>query len=117
MWTCSHTLLTRLGIVPLALFFLLMPLVDGVDSWLRDARHHPAKIEDAVPFLHQWPLLSFLFYLFVLDFVAYWLHRWQHRFEWWWALHALHHSQRQMGFGPTTAITCWTISRSTAPLF
>ncbi len=93
-----YTLLTRLGIVPLLLFFLLMPLVDGVDGWLRMHDIVPAKIEDFIPALHQWPLLSFLFYLVVLDFVAYWLHRWQHRFEWWWALHALHHSQRQMGF-------------------
>ena len=93
-----YTLLTRLGVVPLAFFFLLMPLVDGIDGWMRLHGIIPAKIEDVLPALNEWPLVSFLFYLVLLDFVAYWLHRWQHRFEWWWALHALHHSQRQMGF-------------------
>src|SRR5690606_24806863 len=32
----------------------------------------------------------------VLDLVEYLVHRGQHRFAWWWRLHALHHSQRQM---------------------
>ncbi|MBL8521843.1 MAG: sterol desaturase family protein [Betaproteobacteria bacterium] len=93
-----YTLLNRLGLLPLMMFFLLMPLVDGLDGWLRMHDIIPAKIEDVFPALHQWPVVSFLFYLVVLDFVAYWLHRGQHRFDWWWALHALHHSQRQMGF-------------------
>ncbi len=94
----TYTLLTRLGIVPLLLFFLMMPVVDGLDGWLRLHGIIPAKLEDAFPALNDWPLLSFLCYLVLLDFVAYWLHRWQHRFNWWWALHALHHSQRDMGF-------------------
>jgi sterol desaturase/sphingolipid hydroxylase (fatty acid hydroxylase superfamily) len=37
-------------------------------------------------------------YLVVLDAVDYWLHRGQHRLQWWWQLHAVHHSQRQMTF-------------------
>jgi sterol desaturase/sphingolipid hydroxylase (fatty acid hydroxylase superfamily) len=39
-----------------------------------------------------------------VDFFDYWLHRGQHRFEWWWRLHALHHSQRQM--------TMWSDNRN-----
>jgi sterol desaturase/sphingolipid hydroxylase (fatty acid hydroxylase superfamily) len=93
-----YTLLQRLGVIPLAIFLLLMPIVDGIDGWLRMHDFIPPKVEDALPFLHDQPLLSFLFYLVVLDFVAYWLHRWQHRINAWWALHALHHSQRQMSF-------------------
>ncbi|MCE2988803.1 MAG: sterol desaturase family protein, partial [Nitrosomonadaceae bacterium] len=58
----------------------------------------PPNLEDLMPWLNAHPLLSFLFYLVLLDFVAYWLHRWQHRFNWWWSLHALHHSQREMSF-------------------
>jgi sterol desaturase/sphingolipid hydroxylase (fatty acid hydroxylase superfamily) len=80
------------------MFALLTPLVDGLDGWLRLQGTVPWKLEDLWPALHAHPLVSFLVYLVILDFVAYWLHRWQHRFEWWWALHSLHHSQRQMGF-------------------
>jgi len=40
----------------------------------------------------------------VFDFANYWLHRAQHRFNWWWALHSLHHSQRQM--------TMWSDNRN-----
>jgi sterol desaturase/sphingolipid hydroxylase (fatty acid hydroxylase superfamily) len=32
----------------------------------------------------------------VLDFGEYWRHRLQHRLPWWWALHSVHHDQRQM---------------------
>jgi sterol desaturase/sphingolipid hydroxylase (fatty acid hydroxylase superfamily) len=93
-----YTLINRLGFVPLAVFLLLMPLVGGLDSWLRMQNIIPPKLEDALPFLHDSPLLSFVFYLVILDFVAYWLHRAQHQINLWWALHSLHHSQRQMTF-------------------
>ncbi len=93
-----YTALQRLGFIPLAIFLLLMPLVDGIDGWLRMHDIIPPKLEDALPFLHDAPLLGFAFYLVLLDFVAYWLHRWQHRVDAWWALHSLHHSQREMSF-------------------
>jgi sterol desaturase/sphingolipid hydroxylase (fatty acid hydroxylase superfamily) len=93
-----YTMLHRLGFVPLLLFFLLMPLVDALDGALRMHNIIPPNLEDLVPWLAGAPLVSFLVYLVVLDFVAYWLHRWQHRFNWWWSLHALHHSQREMSF-------------------
>jgi sterol desaturase/sphingolipid hydroxylase (fatty acid hydroxylase superfamily) len=93
-----YTLINRLGFVPLATFLLLLPLVDGLDSWLRMQNIIPPKLEDALPFLHDSPFLSFIFYLVILDFVAYWLHRGQHQINVWWALHSLHHSQRQMTF-------------------
>lgn len=93
-----YTLINRLGFVPLAVFLLLMPLVGGLDSWLRMRDIIPPKLEDALPFLHESPFLSFVFYLVILDFVAYWLHRAQHQINLWWALHSLHHSQRQMTF-------------------
>jgi sterol desaturase/sphingolipid hydroxylase (fatty acid hydroxylase superfamily) len=93
-----YTLLQRLGLIPLAMFLLLLPLVDGVDGWLRMHDIIPPKLEDALPFLNTSPLTSFVLYLLVLDFVGYWLHRWQHHFGVWWALHSLHHSQQQMNF-------------------
>ena len=93
-----YTCLVRLGILPLAIFFLLLPLVDGVDGWLRLNDFIPPKIEDAFPTLFAHPFVSFLAYLVVVDFAMYWLHRAQHRIGLWWALHALHHSQRSMTF-------------------
>jgi sterol desaturase/sphingolipid hydroxylase (fatty acid hydroxylase superfamily) len=55
-------------------------------------------LEAMPPGLAERPLASFLVYLVVLDFAQYLVHRAQHRFGWWWALHAVHHSQRQMTF-------------------
>ena len=43
-------------------------------------------------------MVGFLIYLVVLDFFDYWYHRASHQFHWWWGLHSLHHSQRQMSF-------------------
>jgi sterol desaturase/sphingolipid hydroxylase (fatty acid hydroxylase superfamily) len=93
-----YTMLNRLGFVPLLLFLALMPLIDGLDGWLRMNDVIPWKLEDALPWLNTEPIWSFVVYLVLLDLFAYWLHRAQHQFEWWWALHSLHHSQRQMSF-------------------
>ena len=94
----AYTLLVRLGVLPLAIFFLLLPVVDGLDGWLRMHDVIPPKLEDAFPALFDHPVASFLAYLVVIDFVLYWVHRAQHACGWWWALHALHHSQREMTF-------------------
>jgi sterol desaturase/sphingolipid hydroxylase (fatty acid hydroxylase superfamily) len=48
--------------------------------------------------------VSLLLYLLVFDFVDYWIHRGQHQWRWWWRLHSLHHSQRQM--------TMWSDNRN-----
>jgi sterol desaturase/sphingolipid hydroxylase (fatty acid hydroxylase superfamily) len=94
----AYTVLVRLGVIPLAIFFLLLPVVDGLDGWLRLHGFIPPKLEDAFPALFDHPVVSFLAYLVVIDFVLYWVHRAQHSFGFWWALHALHHSQREMTF-------------------
>jgi len=91
-----YTILHSLGFVPLAVFLLLNPLVDGVDGSLRMHGYIPPSLEQLLPWLATHPLVAFLIYLAILDFAEYWRHRLQHRFNWWWALHALHHSQRQM---------------------
>ncbi len=93
-----YTMLHRLGFIPLLLFFMLVPLFDALDGMLRMHDLIPPNIEDALPWLNSAPLWSFIFYLVLLDFVAYWLHRGQHHFNWWWSLHSLHHSQREMSF-------------------
>lgn len=93
-----YTMLQRLGFVPLAFFLVMIPFIDGLDAWLRMQNIIPPKLEDALPFLNGSPFWSFVFYLVILDFIGYWLHRGQHKFNVWWALHSLHHSQRQMSF-------------------
>jgi sterol desaturase/sphingolipid hydroxylase (fatty acid hydroxylase superfamily) len=93
-----YTLLARLGLVPLAIFLLLSPLFDSLAELLRAVGFTPFNLDALWPGVTDVPLVTFVLYLLVLDFVDYWMHRGQHTFRWWWALHALHHSQRQMSF-------------------
>jgi sterol desaturase/sphingolipid hydroxylase (fatty acid hydroxylase superfamily) len=91
-----YTLIHRLGLFRLFLFFSLDPLwtelaakarLMGWPTWAADA-WWPGVSDTA------W--VSFVLYLLLFDAVDYVLHRAQHRYNWWWQLHALHHSQRQM---------------------
>ncbi len=91
-----YTFLHRLGLFTLVLFFVLDPLVDQVAGALRLEGVSNFNLDDLWPGVTSIPLVAFCLYLVVLDFVNYWVHRAQHRVRWWWALHALHHSQRQM---------------------
>ncbi|HSO07021.1 MAG TPA: sterol desaturase family protein [Pelomicrobium sp.] len=93
-----YTLLQRLGLIPLFLFLALGPLFLALQQWLRLRGFSPLQLEELLPPLRDSAVLSFLAYLLVLDFADYWMHRLQHRVGAWWALHALHHSQRQMTF-------------------
>ncbi len=99
-----YTLLHRLGLFRVALFFTLDPLWDGLVGELR-LRGMPAWSADALwPGLTDIAWVSFVLYLLLFDLADYALHRAQHRFRWWWQLHALHHSQRQM--------TMWSDNRN-----
>ena len=93
-----YTLLTRLGIVPLMLFFVLLPVTSGMDEWLRLHNLLPRELEHLSPWLLANPLPSFFLYLVAIDFFSYWRHRLQHRFGIWWKLHSLHHSQKMLSF-------------------
>jgi sterol desaturase/sphingolipid hydroxylase (fatty acid hydroxylase superfamily) len=61
-------------------------------------------LDDLWPGVTDIALVSFVLYLLLFDLVDYALHRGQHAFGWWWQLHAVHHSQRQM--------TMWTDNRN-----
>lgn len=91
-----YTFLHRLGLFSLALFFFLDPLVDRIAGTLRLEGVSHFNLDDLWPGVTSIPLVSFVLYLVVLDLFNYWVHRGQHRLRWWWALHSLHHSQRQM---------------------
>lgn len=91
-----YTLIHRLGLFRLAMFFSLDPLLDMVSGEMRLAGLPTWQLDALWPGVSDVPWVSFLLYLLVFDFFNYWLHRAQHQFEWWWALHSLHHSQRSM---------------------
>lgn len=91
-----YTLIHRLGLVRLAMFFSIEPLWDAIAGELRLAGMPSWQLDGLWPGVTDIAWVSLLLYLLVFDFVAYWLHRGQHQFNWWWALHSLHHSQRQM---------------------
>ncbi|MFT3719777.1 sterol desaturase family protein [Pseudorhodoferax sp.] len=99
-----YTLVHRLGLFRLALFFTLEPWTDSLFGWLRVAGLPAWQLDDLWPGVTDVPWVSLLLYLVLFDFVDYWIHRGQHGMRWWWSLHALHHSQRQM--------TMWSDNRN-----
>ncbi len=93
-----YSLLAKLGLMPLLAFAALWGLLVPIERELRLAGYTPWSLEDLIPALTQWPGLSLIAYIVIIDFGEYWRHRLQHRWNWWWQLHALHHAQQQMTF-------------------
>jgi sterol desaturase/sphingolipid hydroxylase (fatty acid hydroxylase superfamily) len=92
----TYAALNRLGVISVAVFFLLDPLADMLTELLHVNNLRPFNLDDLWPGVSDRPLVSFLMYLVVLDFFDYWYHRAQHNVRWMWALHSLHHSQQNM---------------------
>ena len=99
-----YTLIHRLGLFRVGLFLWVDPVLDTWMGELRVQGFGTFHLEEVWPGVTDGPLASFVIYLVVFDFVNYWLHRAQHQWHWWWALHAVHHSQRHM--------TQWTDNRN-----
>jgi sterol desaturase/sphingolipid hydroxylase (fatty acid hydroxylase superfamily) len=103
-----YTLIHRLGLFRLMLFFSVEPFLDEVFGAARVQGIDGVQLDALMA--HWWPgvtdtaLASFVLYLLVFDLVDYWIHRGQHGINRWWALHSLHHSQRQM--------TMWSDNRN-----
>ncbi|MBV9862082.1 MAG: sterol desaturase family protein [Alphaproteobacteria bacterium] len=91
-----YTLVHRLGLVPMIIFLLLTPIGVVIDGYLRFQGYIPPAVEQLLPALAAWPFATFVVYIVLMDLGEYWRHRLQHRVSWWWALHSLHHDQRQM---------------------
>jgi sterol desaturase/sphingolipid hydroxylase (fatty acid hydroxylase superfamily) len=91
-----YTLLHRLGLVRVLLFFSVDPLWDTLKGQLHVAGMAAWSLDGLWPGVTDIAWVSFALYLLLFDAVDYGLHRAQHGFGWWWQLHALHHSQRQM---------------------
>ncbi len=99
-----YTLVHRLGLFRLAMFFALEPLFDEALGAVRAAGWGTFHLDQLWPGVSDVPWIAFAIYLVALDLVEYLIHRGQHRFRWWWELHSLHHSQRQM--------TMWSDNRN-----
>ena len=93
-----YTLVNRIGVLPLVTFVLFYQVQVWLSGWLTDHGTVPPTLERVAPGLLGHPVLTFVIYALILDFGEYWRHRLSHSFGWWWALHSLHHAQRQMTF-------------------
>ncbi len=93
-----YTVISRVGLLPLVTFVLFYQAQVALNGFLTDHGFVPPTLERLFPFLLGRPVLTFLLYVVILDFADYWRHRLSHVFNWWYALHALHHAQRQMTF-------------------
>ena len=99
-----YTVIHRLGLFKLVMFFTLEAWFEQGLGVLRTWGLPTWHLDQLWPGVSDVPLVAFLVYLVALDFVHYWLHRAQHQSHRWWALHALHHAQRQM--------TMWSDNRN-----
>ncbi len=103
-----YTLLHRLGLFRVAMFFAIDPLWDGLFGVLGLQGYGGWQLDQWAaawwPGLTDSAWFAFGLYLLMFDLADYWIHRGQHGLKAWWALHALHHSQRQM--------TMWSDNRN-----
>ena len=93
-----YTVLSRVGVLPLVTFVLFYKLQVALNGWITDHGWIPPTLEALVPSLIGHAVLTFAVYAIILDCADYWRHRVSHMFRWWWALHSVHHAQRQMTF-------------------
>lgn len=99
-----YTWFHRLGIFQGLIFIALSGFFFEIDAVLHDFRFGRLNVESWYPPITAIPLVSFLIYFVMLDFVEYLYHRASHTIHWWWQLHALHHSQ--------TVMTAWSDDRN-----
>ena len=99
-----YTFLKEFGLVPLFTFVLLLPASNWLGEKLGLSGGDTTLIEDWLPWISDKPILLFALYFAIFDLTQYVIHRLQHALPWWWALHSLHHSQRQ--------VNCWTDDRN-----
>lgn len=93
-----YTLLNRVGVVPLVTFVLFYQVQNWFTGILVENGFVPPTLDSLIPDLLYHPLFTFLLYALILDCADYWRHRLSHMFRSLYALHALHHAQRQMSF-------------------
>lgn len=93
-----YTLISRVGVLPIFSFLVFYQLQVAVNGFVVEQGYIPPMLETVIPGLLGHPVLTFFVYALILDCADYWRHRLSHTFRGWYALHALHHAQRQMSF-------------------
>ena len=99
-----YSSLHRLGLFQLTFFMLFSGVFFYLGGLLHDVGFLRLNVEGWIPGITALPFVSFLLYLVLFDLIDYGYHRLSHRFNFWWRLHALHHSQRHM--------TAWSDNRN-----
>jgi sterol desaturase/sphingolipid hydroxylase (fatty acid hydroxylase superfamily) len=104
-----YTFIHRMGIFRLFMFLTLEPMLDEAFGALRSGSLDfislgTFQLDQVWPGVTDGAVASLCLYIVVFDFVDYWIHRAQHVWRPWWALHSLHHAQAQM--------TCWSDNRN-----
>lgn len=99
-----YTAIHALGLFRLALFFTTAPLWDQMFGRLHMLGFEPFHIDQVLPGITDIAWVSLIMYLLIFDLVDYLFHLAEHRCKWMWALHGVHHSQRQM--------TMWSDNRN-----
>ncbi len=98
-----YTWTMLVGVFPLFSFLVLAPLANLLGGGQAGEDAH-IGLRYLWPWLDRHPLALFALYYLAYDFTYYWMHRVQHWMPWWWAMHSMHHSQRQL--------SCWANDRS-----
>ncbi|WOE31589.1 MULTISPECIES: sterol desaturase family protein [unclassified Acinetobacter] len=99
------TWLMLIGLLPLFAFLILTPAINYLSNFSPSTTTETLwSIRTHFPWLTEYPWLFFILYYLSYDCVYYWMHRLQHALPWWWAMHSLHHSQRQLN--------CWSNDRT-----
>lgn len=93
-----YTVVSRVGVLPFVTYVLFYRAQVVVSGMLADHGWVPPTLERLFPFLLGQQALTFVVYAIILDAAEYLRHWLSHQFRWWWALHSLHHAQRQMTF-------------------
>jgi len=99
-----YTVIHRLGLFRVLLFFSVDPWVGMALAWWRGEGYFTWQLDGLWPGVTDIPWVSLIVYLVLFDALNYVVHRAQHGLGWWWKLHALHHAQRQM--------TMWSDNRN-----
>ncbi len=99
-----YAVIHRLGVFRVAIFFLLEPVGLSLAAVFHGWGWTAWQVDTWWPGVTSQAWVSFVIYLVLFDALEYFIHRAQHRYAWWWALHAVHHSQRQM--------TVWSDTRN-----
>ncbi|RKT14340.1 sterol desaturase/sphingolipid hydroxylase (fatty acid hydroxylase superfamily) [Paraburkholderia sp. RAU2J] len=91
-----YTIFNRVGVLPVFSFLLFYQV--RVYGFVIAHGYIPPTLETLIPPLLGHPVITFIAYALILDCTDYWRHRLSHSSRSAYALHALHHAQRQMSF-------------------